>query len=265
MPNTLLEPEDAPTSFSIEPRLRARAARSGTLRSRPSSAARPQAMPETPTDPDSSSEDPGPDVTVSLDLVRQAQEGQNAALNRLFERYYDRVRRVVRLRLGRHLRASLDSADILQETFIAAVRCFDRFEMRDEASLINWLSKLAERQIMAAADYHNARKRDRRREVGLPTIPGSGSHSGFAAQLADDATQPLEGLAEGEQLQIVEECIEELDQEHRELVILRNYVGASWETVAEQTGRPSAAAARMMHARALIELSKLVRARGGAS
>jgi hypothetical protein len=32
--------------------------------------------------------------------------------------------------------------------------------------------------------------------------------------------------------------------------------------VAEQTGRPSAAAARMMHARALVELGKFVRKHG---
>ncbi len=205
----------------------------------------------------------GADLTVSLDLVRRAQEGQDGALNRLFERYYDRVRRIVRLRLGRQLRASLDSSDILQETFIAAVRSFDKFEMRDEASLINWLSKLAERQILAAADYHSARKRDRRREIGLPNLPGSGTHSGFVSQLADEATQPLDGLAESEQLRIVEECIQDLDPEQRELVILRDYIGAPWETVAEQTGRPTPAAARMMHARALIELAKLFRARGG--
>jgi hypothetical protein len=39
--------------------------------------------------------------------------------------------------------------------------------MREEASLINWLSRLAERQIIAAADYHGAKKRDNRRNVTL--------------------------------------------------------------------------------------------------
>src|SRR5262245_56509643 len=112
------------------------------------------------------------DVTHSLDLVLRAQDGDSQALNRLFERYYERVRRIVRLRLGHKLRESVDSGDILQETFIAAVRSIDNFEMREEASLINWLSRLAERQIIAAADYHGAKKRDQRRNVSLSGQPG---------------------------------------------------------------------------------------------
>lgn len=210
------------------------------------------------------SEDPGesPDITVSLDLVRQAQGGEQQALNRLFERYYERVRRIVRLRLGRQLRFSLESADILQETFIAAVQSFEAFEMRDEASLINWLSKLAERQIIAAADYHGAKKRDRRLEVPLPSTLGSHSHQPLPVHFMAESTPALDHLAEAEQIEIVEQCIHQLPEEYRELIILRNYAGACWESVAEESGRPSAAAARMMHARAMIELGKLVRQYG---
>jgi DNA-directed RNA polymerase specialized sigma24 family protein len=91
------------------------------------------------------------DITQSLDLVLRAQGGDQASLNRLCERYYDRVRRIVRLRLGSRLRESVDSGDILQETFLAAVRSIENFEMREEASLINWLSRLAERQIITAS------------------------------------------------------------------------------------------------------------------
>ena len=62
------------------------------------------------------------ELTQSLDLVRSAQEGDSDALNLLFERYYERVRRVVRMRLGRKLRQEMDSGDILQETFMAAAK-----------------------------------------------------------------------------------------------------------------------------------------------
>jgi RNA polymerase sigma-70 factor (ECF subfamily) len=204
------------------------------------------------------------DFTHSVELVHRAQDGNEEALNQLFDRYYERVRRIVRLRLGRKLRSALDSGDILQETFTQAVQAFDGFEMRDEASLIHWLSKLAERQIMAAADYHGAKKRDRSRELRLRAgasqdgTPASGVSFGLAA----DATAPLQKLTDNEQVEIVERCIRELPEDYRELIILRDYAGASWESVAEQTGRPSAAAARMMHARALIDLGKLVRDQG---
>jgi DNA-directed RNA polymerase specialized sigma24 family protein len=73
---------------------------------------------------------------------------------------------------------------------------------------------------------------------------------------------PLDATASEEEQRIVEACLAELPEEYRELILLRNYAGASWESVAEETGRPSAAAARMMHARAMVELGKLVRAGG---
>lgn len=202
------------------------------------------------------------DITRSVDLVRKAQGGNDSALNELFDRYYERVRRIVRLRLGRKLRSALESGDILQETFAHAVTSFEKFEMRDEASLINWLSKIAERQIIAAADYNSAKKRDRSREVRASSIATnvSGSHVEF--QFEADVTAQIDKLTDVEQVEIVESCIHELPEEYRELIILRDYTGASWDTVAKETGRPTGAAARMMHARALLELGKLVRRRG---
>ncbi len=212
---------------------------------------------------DERTEDPsGADVTVSLELVRRAQDGEKDALNRLLERYYERVRRIVRVRLGRNLRECVDSGDILQETFIAAIKSFERFEMRDEASLINWLSKLAQHQIIAAADFHGAKKRDHKRTVPLQSTGSTTENP--AARSATEAPRPLDELADAEQSEIVEESIRNLPEEYRELIILRNYAGATWETVAAETHRPSAAAARMMHARAIIELGKLVKS-GGAS
>lgn len=202
------------------------------------------------------------DITHSLDLVLRAQQGDAIALNRLFERYYERVRRIVRLRLGNKLRESVDSGDILQETFIAAVRSFENFEMREEASLVNWLSRLAERQIIAAADYHGAKKRDQGRNVSLSgAIVDTGSVR-VPLSFPDETTRPLDKIAATEEQKIVEGCLDRLPEEYRELILLRNYAGASWESVAEETGRPSAAAARMMHARAMIELGKLLRAAG---
>jgi RNA polymerase sigma-70 factor (ECF subfamily) len=180
----------------------------------------------------------------------------------LFGRYYDRVRRIVRMRLGYALRSHVDTEDILQDTFVAAVQAFDRFEMRDEASLINWLAQLAQHQILAAADYHNAKKRDHRREVRLSSGTSVGDSGQMSLQLAACVEAPIDRLSRGEQEALVECCVAELSVEYRELIILRDYVGASWEQIAEQTCRPSAPAARMMHTRALIELGRLLRARG---
>ncbi|MHC4845671.1 MAG: RNA polymerase sigma factor [Planctomycetota bacterium] len=199
-----------------------------------------------------------PELTITIDLLQQAQDGNKEALNRLFDRYYERVRRIVRLRLGNRLRQRVESGDILQETFVAAVGDFDRFEVRDEASFINWLSKIAERQVLAAADYFGAKKRNMSKEVPLVTHDTSGR---IGIDPVETGLGPGEEADRIEQTRLVEECIQTLPDGYRELIILRNYAGASWDIVAEETGRPSAAAARMMHAKAMVELGKAIRKR----
>jgi RNA polymerase sigma-70 factor (ECF subfamily) len=203
-------------------------------------------------------------VTRSLELVQRAQEGDREALDHLLERHSARVLAIVRYRLGPRLRESVESGDILQETFLAAVKAFPSFEVRDEGSLIHWLAKLVERQIIAQADYHGAKKREAARRISLDRTSGnSGALSGSVPLLhADETTAPLEKLERAEERAAVERALDELPGEYRELLLLRNYAGASWEAVAEATGRPSAAAARMMHARAMLELAKLLRQRG---
>jgi RNA polymerase sigma-70 factor (ECF subfamily) len=202
-------------------------------------------------------------VTRSLELVQRAQEGDREALDRLLERHSARVLAIVRYRLGTRLRESVESGDILQETFLAAVKAFPNFEMRDEGSLIHWLAKLVERQIIAQADYHDAKKREAARRTSLDRSRSGARFSGSVPLLhADESTGPLERIERSEERAAVESAMDDLPAEYRELILLRNYAGASWEAVAEATGRPSGPAARMMHARAMLELAKLLRERG---
>lgn len=197
----------------------------------------------------------------SIDLVRRAQGGDDQALDDLIGRYYDRVRRIVRLRLGRSLRRFLDSEDILQGTFIGAVRAFDRFEMRDESSLLHWLSKIAEHQIKDAADYHHAKKRDGRREQSLRVVSPDGGDDDFQIEPAGQQLPPIDELIEGERISAIEEAIPDLREDYREIIVMRDYEGMSWATVAELMNSPSPDAARMHYARAITELTRLVRTR----
>ena len=200
------------------------------------------------------------DLTLTLDLVRHAKEGDAEALNRLFTRYYERVRRIVRLRLGSKLRSRVDSSDILQETFSAAVVAFDRFEVRDEGSFINWLSRIAEHQVLAAADRHGAQKRDPAREIPLAASDGSGP---IGIDPTATGLTPGDEAAKAELILLIERRLSELPEAYREVILLRNYAGMSWDDVARETGRPSPDAARMMHAKAVVELSRSVQGTAG--
>lgn len=195
---------------------------------------------DTPARPD----DLEPELTASYELVDRAQAGDMQAYNRLFERYYERVLRIVRIRLGRGLKRFVEAEDILQETFIAAVRTFDRFEMRHEASLIAWMARLAENKIREAADYHHALKRDRRRDRALVYVRDAMASGSLQMDLPSPIELPDQLASKQELTGLLEECLAELSEDQREVILLRLYHKGSWTWVAEQTGRPTDAAAR---------------------
>lgn len=201
------------------------------------------------------------DIGLTLQLVRRAQSGDHEALQPLFQRYYERVRRIVRARLGAPLRSRLDSGDIVQEVFISALRGFDRFDMRDEAALIHWLSVLAENRIRDAADHFGAEKRGDGKVVPLSQPGASGT---IHVDPVLTGPGPAEHAARGEQLARLEAALDALPEDLREIILLRDYAGMDWKAIAEKVGRPSPDAARMAHGKALLRLAELM-GEGGAA
>ncbi|GJM21984.1 MAG: RNA polymerase sigma factor [Planctomycetota bacterium] len=199
-------------------------------------------------------EPPADDITRSLELVERAQDGDLQAYNRIFERYYDRVLRICRIRLGPHMRQLVDAEDILQETFIAAIKTFERFEMRHEASLIAWLSRLAENKIREAVDYHHAQKRDKRKEKVFTHISAKMASGSLQFDPPASIMMPGDRVAQNELLQVMDECMQELTDAHREVIIARLYAKGDWAWVAEQIGRPTEGAARELFRRAKFAL-----------
>jgi RNA polymerase sigma factor (sigma-70 family) len=194
---------------------------------------------------------PGPPL-ASLELVARARDGDAEAREQLFRRYYPRVFRVVRARMGRELRALEQPEDLVQETFLAALGALVRYEAREDASLIDWFARLTEHQIHDALKHHRALKRDRAREVQ----EAAGAHEPAARD-----TPPLERLSRAEEARLLDECIAELPHDEREVLVLRDHADASWELVARTLGRPSEAAARELHRRAQVRLMELFRRR----
>ena len=200
------------------------------------------------------------DDPTTMELVQLAQGGDLVAREQLFARYSERVLAIARVRLGAKLRGALESADILQEALAEAVRGLERFEMRDESGLIRWLAKLVEHRITAKASYLRAAKRAGT-VVSLEQDRRDGNKTRTLEIHATDPSPSTE-LTRREENNAVQQALAELSERHRELILLRDYAGSSWEEIAREIEAPSAAAARMMHARALAKLGALLRARG---
>lgn len=200
-----------------------------------------------------------PDLTHTWDLVRKAQAGDGDSLNRLFDRYYDRVRRSVRARLGGKLRERLETEDILQPAFARAFQNFDRFEMRHEASLLHWLAEYAQGQLHDAADHANALKR---REPAPPLRLDDSRDGQGPVELAASAPGPGDEAVAQEHQRAVEACLEELPAHYRRVIVLRDYDGLEWLEIARLMQKNSDSAVRELHRRALLELAHRLAQRG---
>lgn len=192
------------------------------------------------------------DLGESLALMRRAQAGEDDALNALLTRYQERILHVIRARIGPALRQRLETFDIMQQVLVTATRCYERFDVSEEASLIHWLARIAENEIMRQADYFGRQKRSPAREepVGEHRIDPGPSPSGVARQNEQNAR--------------LEQALDQLTVRQRELILQRDYLGGSWASIAKDLGYGTAESARVSHSRALLALGKRLHKEGDA-
>ncbi len=220
----------------------------------------------TDSGPDASVLHPPPELAESLELVRRGRQGDRAALNDLVLRYQDRVRRIVSIRIGSRLRGVLDSLDLAQDTWAAALRGLPDFEPRGHGSIIRWLARIAENQVLDAADRLHAARRDVRRErAGSEADPGSRADSPSDAAPAvfpaAPGPTPSEDASRRELRANYDACVARLDPVHRDVILLRDYAMLEWTEVCEQLGRPNVHATQELYRRAQLKLGGLLRTR----
>jgi len=176
----------------------------------------------------------------TVELVRLAKAGDREALEAVLGRYYDRVQRAVRIRMGDRVRSWTDSVDIMTRTFMKALEKFDAFEMRNDSSLLRWLVTIAEGMIRDAADERNAKKRDPDRESPIERTSAAGT--AVQVPLADPATTITSQMGRNEDRDLVDRAIEALAPEDRELLVEHYYMDASFDEIAERAGLIAAGA-----------------------
>jgi len=101
------------------------------------------------------------------ELVLLAKDGDETALGQLYRAHAERIRRIVRLRMGPELRSKLESMDLVQDVLMSALRDLSGFTYSGEGDFLRWLTGIAENQIRGNLDRLHAAKRDIRREVSL--------------------------------------------------------------------------------------------------
>ena len=184
------------------------------------------------------------DRASSTAVLREALAGSDAALDTLYERYGPRLLSFIRLKMGRSLRARLESRDILQATFLKSFQHLDDFAGDDGHSLLGWLMRIAEREIRDRVDFHHRQQRDATQEDDL------GDHPDLLAR----SRSALSRLILDERAERVEAALESLSEPHRQVILLRTFEELSFPEIAGHLGK-SEDACRMQFARAMTALT----------
>ncbi len=188
-------------------------------------------------------------------LVTLAKEGDRSALDQLCEVYGERVRRIIRLRMGKELRSRLESMDLVQDALMCALRDLEDFTYKNEGDFLRWLGKIAENRIRDNLDKLHADKRNIRKEAPLYD---------YTSTFGDDRARSLEPvrnttpsviLSRREELDRLEKAIDELKPEYREVIVLAKIEGLSYKEIGERLGKSADAAGHLL-LRAMVALTK---------
>ena len=188
-------------------------------------------------------------------LVTLAKEGDRSALDQLCEVYGERVRRIIRLRMGKELRSKLESMDMVQSVLMCALRDLEDFTYTSEGDFLRWLGKIAENRIRDNLDKLHADKRNIRKEIPLYDYAStSGDDRARSLEPARNTT-PSVILSRREELDKLEKAIDELKPEYREVIVLAKIDGLSYKEIGERLGKSADAAGHLL-LRAMVALTE---------
>ena len=154
-------------------------------------------------------------------LVAKSQQGDKRAFDMLVMRYQNRLSAVI----SRYCKSSLDTEDIVQESFIKAYRGIGNF--RGDSAFYTWLCRIginvAKNHLISSARHLRASETSSSEEMEN----NYDSSSGFT-----DEVMTAEGNIFGDELiDIIQLTISSLPEELRVAVTLREIEGLSYEDI----------------------------------
>jgi len=189
------------------------------------------------------------------ELVILAKGGDDSALEQLCRVYGERVRRIIRLRMGREIRPKLDSMDLVQDALLSALGGLEDFTYKNEGDFLRWLSRITQNTLRDNIDRLYTDKRDIRKEVQLENYePTTGS--GFAGTPGPiEATTPSVIMSKKEDLDKLEKAIDELKPDYREVIVLSKIDGLSYREIGDRLGKSTDSVGHLL-SRAMVALTE---------
>jgi len=170
-------------------------------------------------------------------LLVMAKGGDGAALGQLLERYRNYMGLLVRLQVGRRLRTKVDIEDLLQEIWLEIHRKIALFRGGSEREFLTWARRVIG-AILAnqVRHYLGTKCRDLRLERALADELDQSSRA-LDENLVAAQSSPSQQAVRREQAVLLADALEDLPEDYREVIILRQLEGLSFPDVARRMGR----------------------------
>ena len=180
------------------------------------------------------------DTTDSLlDRLQKARDGDDDALGELLNEFRPYLKLLAERAMDGRLAGRVDSSDVVQQTYLSAVRKFNEFTGHDADALAGWLQRIHERNLIDTARKHiGAAKRTVNRESDQDGV-----------ELADDAelTSPSQRMMRGENAVRLARTLSLLPGDQSEVIRLRHLDGWSIERIAERMDRSKRSVVCLLH------------------
>lgn len=162
-------------------------------------------------------------------LIVEARGGDRAAFERLASLHRSRLEGLFHSRLGPALRERLDLDDLIQETFLRALRSVSEFEPRGEDSFFRWLAGIAGHVILETA-------RKQKRDLILA----------LDRDLPADQVSASTATQRDERFERLQQALDSLSDDHRRVVLLARVDRLPIKEVAQRMERTPEAVSQLL-------------------
>src|SRR3954469_11661254 len=189
------------------------------------------------------------------EMLTAAREGQAGAVDRLLDVHREPLRKMIGLRLDPALDARVDASDVVQDVLLEAHRRLTDYLRNPTMPFRLWLRHIAKDHVIDAHRRHRQAQRrslDREQPI-IPAVLADHSSLELAGQLLDQERTPASQAIQRELQRKLDAAIADLDEDDREIILMRHREQLSNQQVAEALGL-SEAAASMRYLRAIRRL-----------
>ena len=159
-------------------------------------------------------------------MIERVKAGDMIAYNVMVSRHYDRIF----ARVSQLLNNKQDAEEVTQDAFIRAQRGLENF--RGDASFYTWLYQIATNLAHNRYWYWFRRKRDQSISLDQP-LSEDGSLT-LENVMPCAGENPVEAVVTQEFVDRVSDCMQGLNDKHKEVLILRNLKNLTYDEIAQK-------------------------------